>query len=91
MLPIVELLFDDRWFWNGGRRRKLVKGGYCSWLCLVVSALETWRRKERNRSYWEQVKRDPRRHERRKQSAREGMRKLRAQKKAMRLGWILNT
>ena len=78
-------------FWNGGGRRELVKDNNCSWLCLVVSALETWKKRERNRSYWEQVKRDPRRHERRKQSAREGMRKLRAQKKAMKLGLFPNT
>ncbi|KAL8586343.1 hypothetical protein ACOMHN_022958 [Nucella lapillus] len=46
---------------------------------------------EKSKSYWEQVKSNPLLHERRKMSAREGMRKLRAQRKAQYLQWLLHS
>ncbi|KAL8579119.1 hypothetical protein ACOMHN_036058 [Nucella lapillus] len=55
-------------------------------------AVKVWKKRVWSRTYWQQVKLDPNRHERHKQSARESMRKLRAQQKAQRhLQWHRNT
>ncbi|XP_076460670.1 uncharacterized protein LOC143293572 [Babylonia areolata] len=46
------------------------------------AAVRVWKKRLWSKVYWQQVKRDPSRHERHKQKARESMRKFRAQQRA---------